>query len=554
MRRGIIRMITGVVLIVLQLIGQSAVGKIPSNDIWYNIGFYSPGIIGVLLLIFGCRDYRNKRCSKLILHTNSKKIHTVMKWFGFVLSSLMFADCLLEMILSWPDINFGSILNFVGFLSYCVYSLFYMYRKPSCLFSTSLIFIGVSELFGMFRNLTASVLYLLDSDYFVPYVFTRIIPELAAGGLYIVIASIIYKEKFSAKAVRTLGWIVFVCEILARVVTNIVVQQVYAVNVPGLLFVMLLLMYTSVFKLNTLRDIPSRENNPIRFCRKCGERLIDGSCFCRMCGAESIEGENMDASVENDVLDHTEFRERAAFCRKCGRKLLPENSSKCAFCGTAVEYVETGAPVCEPVIQEEERPQKKRRKMSGEMVALFLCLSVTLAGAVICAVLFFMNPKVTPQDINSINGCPEFFNIEFGMTSDEASRLIELKHKTVNSMGASVIFEGNELTVDSSIIFEEGEVFKLYGMKTTDVYVSFSGDYVSSVEFVFDKEKVPFKKIAKLYSEIYGAATTEETAYARWSGSKTTIHMYEYELISKEQKQVVIVRYAKTDANKGERV
>lgn len=163
-----------------------------------------------------------------------------------------------------------------------------------------------------------------------------------------------------------------------------------------------------------------------------------------------------------------------------------------------------------------------------------------------CGVVF-LHPRVTPQEINSINGCPEFFNIEFGMTSDEASRLIELKHKTINNMGASVVFEGNELMVDSSIIFEEGEVFKLYGIKATDVYVSFSGDYVDSVEFVFDKEKVSFEEIAELYSKIYGAATLEQSTRARWSGSKTTIHVYEYELISKEQKQVVIVRYAMTD-------
>lgn len=389
MRRGIIRMVSGAVLIVLQLIAQSAVGKLPSNDIWYNIGFYSPGITGVLLLIFGWRDYRNKRCSKLILHTNNKKIHTVMKWFGVALCTLMIIYCLLDTIVFGSGLNGEIFLSIVGILAYLVYSLFYMYKKPSCLFSTALVFIGVSELFGIFSNLTDYILYLPDSDYFIPYIFTRIIPELAAGVLYLVIASIIHKENFSAKAVRTLGWIVFVCEMLARVVTNMVVLRIFTVNVPGLLFVMLLLMYTSVFKLNTLRDIPSQEKNQIRLCIKCGERLIDGSRFCRICGAESIERENMDTSVENDVLDNTEFGERASFCRKCGKKLLPESSSQCAFCGTAVEYVEMGTPICEPVSQEKARSPKKRKKMSGEMLALFLCLSVTLAGAVICAVLFF---------------------------------------------------------------------------------------------------------------------------------------------------------------------
>lgn len=60
-------------------------------------------------------------------------------------------------------------------------------------------------------------------------------------------------------------------------------------------------------------------------------------------------------------------------------------------------------------------------------------LSLVLLAGIVCAALFFMGPKVTPQDINTINGCPEFYNVEFGMTVDQASKVIEMKHKPIKA-------------------------------------------------------------------------------------------------------------------------
>lgn len=250
----------------------------------------------------------------------------------------------------------------------------------------------------------------------------------------------------------------------------------------------------------------------------------------------------------NDVSNDMEFGEKASFCRKCGNKLSPENSKQCAFCGTVVEYVaEPDTPICEQESQEEVLPKEKRSKKSKGKIVFFLSLSVTLVAAVVFAVLFYIKSNVKPQDINSINGCPEFFNIEFGMTLDQASKLIELEHKTFKGMESSSMFEVDEFMQNSHIIFEEDQVFDLYGIKTTNVYVSFDGDYVDAVMFTFEKKKVSFEKVAKLYSKIYGAATVERSASVTWEGSKTTIDVYDREALSDDQDHTIIVRYTITE-------
>lgn len=358
MKRGIIRIVSGVVLLVLQLlsiIGLSSAGTANTNpDLWFNIGFYSPAITGILLLIFGSRDYRNEIYSELILHSNSKKFHTVIKWVGFVLSTLLFIYYLLAFISSWSDFNIFTILNIFGFLSFSVYSLFYMYKKPSCLFSATMIFIGVAYIYGIISNLTYYILYLPDADYFVPYVFTGILPRLAAGILYIAIASIIHKESFSAKTIKVLGWTVFALEILNRVVSSIVVlQSIYFADLVGLvylLFVIILMLYLSVFKINTLRDasapVVNREtvyqsiyqvNSAPSYTDgwqcSCGRAhpKYETSCICGKSKFDNITP----SKPENPDAELPQTTDKVLFCRKCGEKLI-DNSQFCRKCGTEI--------------------------------------------------------------------------------------------------------------------------------------------------------------------------------------------------------------------------
>lgn len=354
MKRGIIRIVSGIVLLVLQLlsiIGLFSSGTTNTNpDLWFNIGFYSPAITGILLLVFGSRAYRNEIYSELILHTNSKKVHTAIKWVGFVLSTLLFIYYLFVFISMLPDFNIFTILSMFGFLSFSVYSLLYMYKKPSCLFSATMIFIGIAYIYGI----VSVLLYLYDEDYFVPYVFLFIIPRIVAGILYIIIATKLYKEQFSVKVIKVLGWIVFALEIITRVLCDIVVfGSFYFTDLEGivyLLFVIILMLYLSVFKVNTLRDASAPVVNRKTIYQSTYQvnsapSYIDGwQCSCGrthpkyetscVCGKSKFD--NITPSKpENPDAESPLTTDKVLFCRKCGEKLI-DNSQFCRKCGTEI--------------------------------------------------------------------------------------------------------------------------------------------------------------------------------------------------------------------------
>lgn len=250
---------------------------------------------------------------------------------------------------------------------------------------------------------------------------------------------------------------------------------------------------------------------------------------------------------QDDILCN-EIEERAMFCRKCGQKLPTDNRVQCEFCGTVVTYhadVEAPIPKTEEEITAQTETKPKKKKISK--IIIISLLSILLLAGIVCAVFFFMGPKVTPQDINTINGCPEFYNVEFGMTVDQASKLIEMKHNAVKGMDSSSYFEASDFMKSSHIIFDEGEVFSLYGIEAASVYVAFDEKYVDAVMFTFDKESVSYKKIADLYKKIYGPATTETDTAVSWVGPKTTIDVYDYEIFSDDGEKTIVVRYTITE-------
>ncbi len=68
-------------------------------------------------------------------------------------------------------------------------------------------------------------------------------------------------------------------------------------------------------------EIPT-ETDKVRFCRKCGEKLIDSSKFCRKCGTEIVE-EPAIAIVELENIE---------FCKKCGADITNDTDT-CHVCG-----------------------------------------------------------------------------------------------------------------------------------------------------------------------------------------------------------------------------
>ena len=341
-------------------------------------------------------------------------------------------------------------------------------------------------------------------------------------------------------------------------------------NAAAIVFVVLLLLLIATVIVIAVATIPKKRNEilpklehsptyhapetkPISnaektvVCKKCGEKLIENRRFCTRCGTEMIEAKNGSEYEQHDVL-RTETEEIAMFCQKCGQKLSPENNLQCSFCGTVVEHpseVDTPAPKTgrEEPAQQETKPKKKSVKKIVRIASLSL---VFLAG-IGCAALFFMGPKVILQDINAINGCPEFYNLKFGMTVDQASNWIKMKHKAIKGLESSSYYEVDDFMKDSHILIDESEVFSLYGIEAEDVYVAFDEKYVNAVMFAFNKEEVSHKEIVDLYVKIYGPATTQTSSTATWVGTKTTIEVYDYESSSNDREKTIVVRYSITD-------
>lgn len=301
MKRGIIRIVTGIVMIFLQLISiagqQSTNSSTTSPNAAFYIGLYLVGITGVILLIFGIRTYKKGLCSQNVLHRKSQKISSVVKWISFPTSALLMLYYLIFTIVNLKDLSISTWLMFIGTSFFFTYSLFYMYKKPSCLFSGSLIFIGSAYLYGLLSNLSWYIIYLPILDDYPVYVTMQIMPCLVAGILYIVIATMMYKEKFSIRTVKILGYIVFSMEIISRILSNVILSNGFAYDVGAILFgifTIAILFYISVLDINSLQNEPTfcettEVMDAIRFCRKCGMHLEEDSRFCRKCGTEIKE-------------------------------------------------------------------------------------------------------------------------------------------------------------------------------------------------------------------------------------------------------------------------
>ncbi len=244
----------------------------------------------------------------------------------------------------------------------------------------------------------------------------------------------------------------------------------------------------------------------------------------------------MDKNI-NTNTDIPKAEEKVIFCRKCGNQLTNE-TIVCEQCGTAVlnEQIESieDLPFNNDEYEESKRRLRKKKRKKILTIAIII-ISLTVLAV---AGFFISKLIVTPQDINTINGCPEFYNIEFGMALSQASEKIKLEHQTIEG------FKGVQLDdfmKDDKILFDSDEVFYLYGKKTDSVYVGFDVDRVDSVKLFFSSDKYSLDEIVSLYKRIYGEPTNSSSNYATWSGTKTTIDIFESTLGDEEE--VVVVGY-----------
>ena len=244
------------------------------------------------------------------------------------------------------------------------------------------------------------------------------------------------------------------------------------------------------------------ENNAKLFCRKCGAKLTLDSCFCSKCGT----------AVINPQADNNQ-------------PIIAES--------THVNGETNEALNSEPLVI-----QKKVRKKNFKIWALIVAVAVVI-GLSVFVVLSLVAPKVEKHDINSINGCPEFFGVEFGMSADQASALIEVEHKAITG------YESSLGSRDSSIYIEGELDYELYGIPVKDVYCGFDVLKMDSVLFVFSKKDTTLSDVIDLYLEIYGPAKRTSLTMTTWIGTKTTIDVYDSVLLENDDDEI-IVRYTIT--------
>ncbi len=267
MKRGIFRIIAGAVLVLLQLYLISDPSIIDPSypyrhvgwDLSFAIGFFSFGIVGAILLHYGIRACRHNFRSKLILHSTPSKPLIVTKWVFFGSTVLLLAFNVYRVVFSFYALfsfPFFNLFMFFATLSFALYLLIYVHKKPTCLFSTALIFTGIAYLYNLVDGFPLILEYSETPTF--SFIFI-VVPQFVSGILYIAIAATLYKENFSISVVKVLGWIVFGLELTAKVLSNMLSLKnllSYFTNIGSLLFLMLpvaFFLYISIFDINTLQ-------------------------------------------------------------------------------------------------------------------------------------------------------------------------------------------------------------------------------------------------------------------------------------------------------------
>lgn len=214
-------------------------------------------------------------------------------------------------------------------------------------------------------------------------------------------------------------------------------------------------------------------------------------------------------------------------------------SPKAETTSSEIDQVVTGIslPISEeendiPQASTDEKISSKPSRKKWKTI-LFSAIGVVLATVVALLIIYFLPEKVDQQDINAIYGCPELYDVEFGMDVDEVDSLIEIEHNTImpNPLGDD----------EPMIALNLDTEFNLYSLPMQDFLCSFDDNKLEMVLFLFEKENVTYEQITKLYARIYGKATSSDTSKTVWSGTRTTISIF-----NDNEDDVYVVRYAET--------
>lgn len=264
-----------------------------------------------------------------------------------------------------------------------------------------------------------------------------------------------------------------------------------------------------------------KETEHILFCRICGRQLLNDSLFCDGCGAKVILVDCPEDPITNDTAE--------------------------AVTSPSEDHIEMPAVAPESLVEAldgDPVPNNPPAVAKPKGRKLWKIIIPILMVAILTCAAFFIVPKLIPvavekQDINAINGCPEFYNVQFGMTAQQASALIEIEHRAITG------YENSLGSVDSSIFLEEGTKYSLYGISASNVLCYFDGLNLETILIIFSKEDTSLSKVIDLYTKIYGEPTKKVALSAAWAGEKTTIDVFDAQLMDIEDEEI-IVRYRET--------
>lgn len=267
------------------------------------------------------------------------------------------------------------------------------------------------------------------------------------------------------------------------------------------------------------------------FCRICGSPLYHDSLFCSKCGTQVYPTMSSDANETQTGKSVMETAEPVPVQTTAEpTQAIPAMSPAYAALNAAEWSTPTMTVDTVPVETD------KKRKIKPIFFVIAAC--VLVAAAMAAAVLYWYSFRVEPQDINAINGCPELYNVQFAMTMEEVSGLVEVEHEAV------LPGEGALALPDAILRIEEDAEYEIYGRPVKEVACSFYGEYLIFVLLKFSDEDMDTDTVVKLYENIYGEPNGEldenaQTHIAAWEGTKTCIDIFD-----DEDEDITVVRYS----------
>lgn len=240
----------------------------------------------------------------------------------------------------------------------------------------------------------------------------------------------------------------------------------------------------------------------VLFCHKCGSRLIDGSMYCSKCGTKVVSCElvGTQGPTESAPLES-----------------LPNNTEPAHDMDDLLGnlYQQTGPA---------HFPNRRLKYV------LFSCLGIILLAAIVFGITHFISTKIKPQNIDSINGCPEFFDLEFGMTIEQASALINVAPENVMK------YEDPSGSQNSNIFVSEDANYNLYGLPVRNIFCGFDGLKLDCVIIAFSKDKVEIDEVLSLYEKIYGQPSNMNS----WIGKMTIIEVIDDEEANDIDQEIIV--------------